>query len=438
MFSKNYFKLVLMVAALLMSSFTIFAQTGGPVAGKVVLKDLEGKETPVEGAMVEVYRTDISSSMPSDKTNKKGEFSFASLPFGATFAFVVSGKGIDPLIVPNITASMKNATSMILTVTPGDGRTLTEAEVRDQLATALTGASGTQTAELTEEQKKKQAEMEAEIARIDAENKKKENFNATITRLIEEGDKAFKDKNYDLAIVKFEEGYQADTDFLGSAPGFLNNKGLTLRVRAVDLHNQGAGIKDDKNARAAVWAKSEKDFNESIDAYIMSWTLLKNATATQKQEVSSYDINVDNALTGLKDAAKYALMTQKADPSKLESVEKMLNELIGKESDKAKKAEAQAVLGDYLRAANEFDRAIVEYRKSLATMPDYPDALYGLGIALLSTGYNDDGSFDKARLQEAANHLKKFTSVAPAKHINLKNAEVMLEQLKIGNNITPK
>ena len=42
-------------------------------------------------------------------------------------------------------------------------------------------------------------------------------------RALEEGNQAFNSKNYDIAIVKFEEGYKASPDFVGSAPVLLNN-----------------------------------------------------------------------------------------------------------------------------------------------------------------------------------------------------------------------
>ena len=138
MLRKNYFIFVLMIAAVLVGNIVTFAQSAPPVNGRVVMKDAEGKAKPVANALVEPYRTDINTKLPGDKTSKKGEFAFASFQLGATYALVITGEGIDPLIIPGVKAG---ATNLMITVAPGKGNVLTEEEVRDQLTTASLGAS---------------------------------------------------------------------------------------------------------------------------------------------------------------------------------------------------------------------------------------------------------------------------------------------------------
>ena len=71
---RKYFVALFAIAILLASSLMALAQTA-PVRGKVELKKGEVL-TPVEGAVVEVYRTDVKAKFPSVKTNKRCEFVF--------------------------------------------------------------------------------------------------------------------------------------------------------------------------------------------------------------------------------------------------------------------------------------------------------------------------------------------------------------------------
>lgn len=432
MFSKNYLIFILMAAAVMFGSIAAFAQTGAPVTGRVVMKDADGKDKPVPNALVEVYRTDVNTSLPSDKTNKKGDFGFASFQFGAVFALVISGEGIEPSIYPNVRAG---ATNLNIVVTAGSGKKLTEAEVREQLAIAASGV--TQPAAPSEEDKKNAAELEKEKLKIAEKNKKTEEFNAVTAKALEEGNKAFGSKNYDLAISNFDEGYKANPEFLGSAPGFLNNKGTVLGVRAVDFHNAGARAVEDKEARTANYAKAAADFNEGIDAFYTSWMLMKNASEADKAATSTYQNNRSLALSGARTLLGYAVQTEKVNPEKMDKVKELLEEYVKAETDKTKKAEALTTLAGYYRLSGNYEAAVAEYRKALTVSPDDQGAMFGLGISLVSTGYNDDGSEKKPQLQEAANYLKRFTDSSPTNKKALKDANETLELLK-SSGITPK
>ncbi|MGI9054338.1 MAG: SpaA isopeptide-forming pilin-related protein, partial [Pyrinomonadaceae bacterium] len=155
-----------------------FAQNA-PLTGKVELKKADGTTEPVQGAMVEVYRTDIKSKGPTAKTNKKGEFSFAGLQLGATFVLVVSGDKINPTYQPNIRAG---ANGVIITASEGDGKRLTEEEVRTALTSGPPAANNTTPAKPTEDQKKAQAERAKLEAEYEANKKKVESETAIINR----------------------------------------------------------------------------------------------------------------------------------------------------------------------------------------------------------------------------------------------------------------
>ena len=71
MFRKNYFISFLTIALLLMGSVAAFAQNAS-FRGKVELTKKDGTKVPVAGALVEVYRIDVKTNLPSSKTDKKG------------------------------------------------------------------------------------------------------------------------------------------------------------------------------------------------------------------------------------------------------------------------------------------------------------------------------------------------------------------------------
>ena len=421
-----------MVTAVMFGGVAAFAQTGAPVTGRVVMKDADGKENPVPNALVEVYRIDTNTSLPADKTNKKGDFGFANFQFGAVYALVISGEGIDPAIFPNVRAGASN---LNIVVTSGNGKKLTEEEVRDQLATVASG--GTATTEPSADEKKSAEDLERKRKELEVQKAKAEESFAVASRLLKEGNEAYSGKNYDLAITKFEEGYQSNPEFLGSAPGFLNNKGIALGVRAVDSYNKGVKAAGDKQTRDTNYAKAVADFDEGIDAFHTSWTILSKASEADKAANSSYAGNRSLALSGAKTLLGYAVQTERVNSEKLDKVRELLEEYAKAELDKMKQAEAITILANYYRMTGDFNTAITEYRKALSIASNEPGALFGLGISLVSTGYNDDGTIKKDQQQEAANHLKRFVDSSPTNKKYLKDANDTLELLK-SSGITPK
>ncbi|HEY8563395.1 MAG TPA: tetratricopeptide repeat protein [Pyrinomonadaceae bacterium] len=424
MFRKNYLQGFLTIALLLIGSAAVFAQTA-PVAGRVELKGADGKVTPVEGALIEVFRTDIKAKFPTDTTDKKGAFSFAGLPVGAVFVLSVSGPGINADIIPNIKPGMDK---LVISVLPGDGKRWTEEEVRAALANV--GSGNTQSAELTAEQKKQQAEYEKKLADTKANNEKIQNQNAVIQKSLEEGNNAYNSKNYDVAIVKYEEGYQASPEFIGSAPVFLNNKGAALKQRAVDVYNANSK-NPDANARVAAMAKVQQDLGAAADAYSKSWALLKNAPAA---EIKDQNVKMQ-ALNGARDAFRIMALTRQVDTTKTEAAKTLIADYVTLETDQAKKTEAQRILGDIFLAAGDADNAILEYKKVLDINPSDPDSLVGIGLSLISSGYATN---DKTKMQEGADYLQKFIDAAPANHKYLQDAKESIAQLKADQNVTPQ
>ena len=404
------------------------AQAGAPVRGVVKVTKADNTIVPVADATIEVFRTDSAKgSLPPSKTNKKGEFHFVQFPFGQTFALLVTGPGIAPLIFPAVKAGQEN---IVIDVKEGDGRKYTEAEVRQALAGAVSAPSG----ELTAEQKKAQAEQAAKVAAVEASNKKIEQENAIITRTLQEGNAAFTAKDFDLAIAKYSEGVAASPDFAGSAPVLLNNKGAALRERAVVKYNQSIKATD-ASVKVEGLKAVRADLGEAAESYNRSLTLLKNAKPTDITDPKIKESQITLALTGAKDTFRLMAATEQVDETKMEVAKAILPEYLAAEADPAKKEASKLILADLYRVVGDSANAIAEYRKVLEASPDNLDAMAGLGLSLVNAGYISN---DKTQLQEGSNILQKYATSAPDGHKYKNDAVALVENLKAEQKITPQ
>ncbi|HVE56029.1 MAG TPA: tetratricopeptide repeat protein [Pyrinomonadaceae bacterium] len=432
MFRKNYLISFLTIALFLIGSAAAFGQTA-PVGGQVILKAADGKVTPVEGALVEVLRTDIKAKPVSDTTDKKGHFNFAGLPLGAVFVLSISGPGIGPEIIPNIKAGMDRLTINVLS---GDGKRWTEDEVRSALANPT--GTNTQSTEMTAEQKKAKEEYDKKVAETKARNEKALKANEIVNASLKEGGAAYDAKNYDLAIAKFDEGYKIDPDFAGSAPVLLNNKGLALLGRATDSYNKS--VKADDATRASLKESAKNDLLEAVASSERSLEILKTATTTDPNIQKNYDVNKFLALTNRKTA--YRLMAQTGvERNKGKEALLAFQEYIAAEPDAARKSKAQLDLALTLQDSNEFELAITEFQKILETDPNNVDALVGIGLSMVNVGYinlESDPAKGKAQLQEAANYLQKFVDVAPDTHKFKEDAKSAIASLKEEQKVVPQ
>ncbi len=426
MFRKNYLTFLLAIALFMTGGIAALAQTA-PVMGRVVMKKADGTTVPVADAVIDVYRIDVKGKLPSGKTNGKGEFSFAGFPLGGQFMFAVSAPSAKAEIFPGVKAGNEKIT---ITLVEGDGARLTEEQARGGLnAAPAANPSG----ELTAEQKKAQADYEKQVAEINAKNAKSKESDELVRKALDEGNKAYTAKNYDVAVAKFDEGYKASYDFVGSAPVLLNNKALSLRFRGVDTYNQSRAVTD-ASARMQSMSKVTKDFADAVDAYSQSLTILKNAPATEIVDRKNYDAVKMDTLRGAKDLAKNMVATEKIDNTKTSAIKTLIEEYAAVETDKAAKAEAQVVLADVYRLAADPDNAITEYKKALETSPDNPDALAGLGLSLFDAGERSGNTQQK---QEGLNYMQRFAEVAPSTHKLKESVAGAVEYLK-SQKLTPQ
>src|SRR3982750_4331514 len=91
---KYFFFSFTAAVALLLSSLAVSAQTG-QLFGEVSMKQADGTEVPAAGAAIDVYRTDIPAKY-NTKTDKKGKFTFAGLPYVGTYVVAASAPNARP------------------------------------------------------------------------------------------------------------------------------------------------------------------------------------------------------------------------------------------------------------------------------------------------------------------------------------------------------
>src|SRR5438552_9655434 len=185
--------LVTLATVLLFTAVTASAQTE-QMRGSVKIVGADGQQTPVVGAMIDVYRTDMKADYHT-KSDKKGEWVFAGLPFVGTYIVSVSAPGAQPNAKGNVKAGREIPVDVVLL--PGDGKRLTLEEAKTAIAAGSpAGSSGTESAAA----KAKREELLNKNKEIAESNKKVENVNKVITDAYLAGNTAYAAKNYDEAI----------------------------------------------------------------------------------------------------------------------------------------------------------------------------------------------------------------------------------------------
>ena len=102
MFRKPLFTIVAATTILFSAAIAVSAQVG-ELHGHVFMQQADGTKVPLADAVIDVYRTDISSKY-NTKTNKKGEWIFAGIPYIGTYTVAVSHPTAQPTWQPGVKA----------------------------------------------------------------------------------------------------------------------------------------------------------------------------------------------------------------------------------------------------------------------------------------------------------------------------------------------
>lgn len=417
---------IIAVAVLLLSAAIASAQTG-QLRGSVKMIGADGKEAPVPNAVIDVYRTDMSGDYHT-KTDKKGEWVFAGLPFIGDYVVSISAPGAAPASRSKVKAGREIPVD--LTLMPGNGKKFTREEAISAAGSGGVASSGNSGP--SEADKAKAAEMAKKNAEIEAENKKIENANQLIADAFKNGNIALMAKNYDEAIKQYDSGLGVDPEHPGVS-SLLTNKSAALRARAVDKYNAAIQSKDDAAKTAGIEA-AKADFKAAADAANQAVELVKKQpTPTDPNEQKQQATNKYFALSARAEAMR--LFVTKVDQSQADAGATAFQEYMAVETDPVKKAKAQIDLAQMLFDAGAADKAVVEFKKILDAQPDNVDALYGMGIAEISLGY---GANDKAKLQDGVNYLQQYVDKAPDTHRYKAEAKATLAELKNTEKVVPE
>jgi tetratricopeptide (TPR) repeat protein len=416
-------------AALLLAVFTVTASAQQIAAtGKVMLKQADGTEVPVAGALVEIHRTDIKQTLKT-KTDKKGEYVYAGLDLVGTYTILVSAPGATPSYTANVRIGRQPSNNF--TLTPGDGRVLTLADARagatatgaPVAGAAKAGDAPPMTAEeakrLDEEAAKKRAEVEAKNAKIMERNEKLPvvfkagNDAVTASNSMKGADRISK---LDEAINSYNQGIAIDPE----ESAVYRNKQIALRSRGLEKYNMAVTSKD-KAAKDAGLEAARNDLKDAVEAG-------EKAVATHRQSKASGEGG--GAAKG--EALDVSIMEDRAEtyrralqikaPVDNDVAAKSIEEYINAETDMAKKEKMQASLGDALFYAGRVDDAVAKFREILAKNPNNVDAVYGLGLALAST--------NPPQLAEARDMLQQAANKAPEGSARKQEAMEMVKYLE--------
>jgi tetratricopeptide (TPR) repeat protein len=424
---RHLFITFIATAVLVLAAAGASAQTGA-LRGSVKLSAADGTTTPVVGAVIDVYRTDISGEFHT-KSDKKGEWVFAGLPFVGEYVVAVSAPGATPTARSGVKAGREISVDLVLN--SGDGRKLTKDEAISVSkggggGPASNGGGGGESAAT-------KAKREEELKKYEAEKARVGNINETLNRTFKAGQDALTAKNYDEAIKQFDEGLAADPDQVV----MYSRKSLALRLRGVDHYN--ASVKGtDQAQKSAEMENAKKDFQDAVDAANKGLEVAnKEAPATDPQAQAG---QASKKLEVLAYRAEGMRLLVKTDTSQGAAAVKVYDEYMAAETDPVKKAKAEKdvaqILFDTASDVAGFERAVAAYQKILETTPDDLDALLRIGQAKFNIGALNNN--DKAIYQEAANYLQRFVDKAPNENPLKAEAKDLIEALKAQANVTPE
>ena len=420
--SPFIFTSIIAAAVLVLSAIAASAQTG-QLRGHVLLKQADGTTIKAADVIIDVYRTDLSGAYHT-KTDKKGEFVFAGLPFVGRYIIAASLPNATPTYQAGVRVGQDIDFELVLN--PGDGRKLTLDEIKKMQASSggeTAGATGGGTESAAD--KAKREELLKKNEEITNANKKADEINKVVGESFRAGNVALAAKNYEEAIKQYDVGLAADPD----QAALLTNKAAALKARGVDKYNAAIQSKDDAAKTAGIEA-AKADFKNAAESSDKAFELIKKEPAvTDPNDQKRHDANKYAALSVRAEA--YRLYVSKGDSTKADAGTAAFQDYIAAETDPAKKSKAQLDLAQMLLDAGAGDKAFAEYQKILATQPDDADANLGAGLALFSTG-------DKTKYQEAANFLQHFVDKAPDTHKFKNDAKAILAELKSTENVVPE
>lgn len=397
---------LLVVAMMALASLTAMAQTGR-LEGDVV--KAETKE-PIVGAEVQIERTDIKGSYPV-KTDKKGHFLHAGVPYVGTYTLIVSAPGCRADFVQNVRGSRTEPVNFELH--PGDGKKLTLADVKGFQASAPKGGQQMSAAD----QKKAMEEYEKKRAEVESKNKQMMEEHESMKKRFDAGQQLMAAKDWNGAANEFSEAAKLDAEQQAVWQGLA----LALYNRGVTNFNEST--KDPSNSSKRDAAK--QDFSDSINAIGKAMALVEPQLndpqkGPQAKKSKAAYVKTKADAEGL--LAKKLMMAEMIEPAV-----KDYREAAESAETPADKVKFQLNAAEVYFEAGKPEEAVTAYTAIIEANPDNLDAIYKLGLAYASV----------AKFQESANTFQKFLDKAPETDTRVPEVKAVLKDLIVGNNLQP-
>ncbi len=406
--SKNFISAVMSCALLSLFAISAFAQFGR-IEGEVVKA---GTTEPIVNAQVNVVRMDMKANYDL-KTDKKGKFVHAGVPYVGNYTILVSADGFEPTFLgPGI-----RPTGELLKVElrPGDGRKITIEDVKKAQgggkgAPAAAGAGGATAPKMTPEEAKKAKE---EYEKAAADRAEAEKFNSSIGQInikLKEGNDALAKYDHTVAIAAFKEAVSLNPTIHVSQ----GNLAIALQKRAVVQFNAGQRDTAKQDFIDSIAASTKA--LEGLDAQEKD-TKMKNDPAQNKANRRTYHV--------VRAESESILAGKFGDGAPAEAAGKDYEMIATLTDDPVEKKKYPLKAANVLFDAGKSEEAITAYNKILETDSENLDVLYQLGLAYAGA----------AKFQESANTFQRFLDKAPENHPKSAEVKAVIKDLVVGNNL---
>lgn len=371
---------------MLASAVTALAQVGR-IEGKVVGKQADGQTVPVVGAQVDIIRTDIKGNY-TVKTDKKGEYIHAGVPYVGTYTITVSAPGWAPSFATGVRPERPPRQDFELV--PGDGRRLTIEDVNKYVASSGGPGAGAPGAPAVDPKALEEAKKREDEAR-----KASENFEQMKLHF-ENGNKLFNEKNFEGAANEYKQAAALDA----TQDSIFNNLSAALNQVAVAKFNSGA-----RDAAQPL-------FKEAADAG-------RKATQLKPENIAYHESLAGIlAILGARFGDPEAMAEAAVEYGKVAQAQ----EAVG---NKEAASMAYAKLGDSLYDGGKLEESKAAFEKALVLTPTNARALLGQVKVLVA-----DPNADANTFREAITMSKKAKDAAKPNSAEAKTAEDMVRDLE--------
>lgn len=398
---KNLLLVLAGCALFSLLSISAFAQVGR-IEGDVLKA---GTTEPIVGAEIQIIRTDIKGNYPV-KSDKKGHFLHAGVPYVGTYTIIVSAEGHEPAFNAGVRPDKE---PLKFELRPGDGRKLTLEDTKKGSGGTTAGGAPPK---MSEADKKKADE---EYKKALAEKDEAEKYNAAIAVInvkLKEGNDAMAKSDFAAAITAFKEAVAANPTIHISQ----GNLAIALQKRAVKQFNEG-------NRDGA-----KQDFLDSVAATTKALEGLDAAEKDTKVKSDPVQNKANRRTYLVVRAESEAILGGKYfDGPQAEAAVKDYTAIAELTDDPAKKKEFPIKGARVLFDAGQTDSAIAAYQKILEADPSNIEAWHGIGLAYANAG----------KFKESADSLQTFVEKAPATDARVAEAKTVIAELVRGNNLPP-